>query len=283
VENVRAIDIVSPYTASFLESKGMNLPPFLLAPPDGSEMNWATDRGIDVENENICVIAESDAGVPTAERIASSLNLRGNGISPQLRNKFLSNERVKSFGMKAVKQVLAHDWKEAGSFLEDELWFDIDSANRFCVVKPYRGVASDGVFLCRGFEEARKAFKALHKKPQFGGGINEAVLVQEYVSGQEYAVDTVAMDGDIKVVALWRYKKLPANGAPFVYQCTELCSMITDEGRLVCEYCIGALKAQGLKWGPTHTEVSDAQLLAIIVTGLWVIIYIHHKATVTDR
>ena len=47
-----------------------------------------------------------------------------------------------------------------------------------CVVKPYRGVASDGVFLCRNKEAARESFDALFGQPQFGGGLNEAVLIQ---------------------------------------------------------------------------------------------------------
>lgn len=47
-----------------------------------------------------------------------------------------------------------------------------------CVVKPYRGVASDGVFLCRNKETAKESFDALFGQPQFGGGLNEAVLIQ---------------------------------------------------------------------------------------------------------
>ena len=47
-----------------------------------------------------------------------------------------------------------------------------------CVVKPYRGVASDGVYLCHNLREAKESFFSLFQKPQFGGGMNEAVLIQ---------------------------------------------------------------------------------------------------------
>jgi biotin carboxylase len=47
-----------------------------------------------------------------------------------------------------------------------------------CVVKPYRGVASDGVYLCRSKQAAKEGFEALLGQPQFGGGLNEAVLIQ---------------------------------------------------------------------------------------------------------
>ena len=46
------------------------------------------------------------------------------------------------------------------------------------MVKPYRGVASDGVFLCRDKQAAKESFDALFGQPQFGGGMNEAVLIQ---------------------------------------------------------------------------------------------------------
>ena len=64
-----------------------------------------------------------------------------------------------------------------------------------------------------------------------------------------------AKDGVIKVIALWKYEKISVNGAPFVYQCTEL---VSSEGAVeseVCAYCIDALAAQGMRWGPAHTEI----------------------------
>ena len=58
--------------------------------------------------------------------------------------------------------------------------------------------------MCTSIDDVKSAFNKLINKPKFGGGLNDAVLIQEYVGGEEYAVDTVAMDGNIKVVALWR-------------------------------------------------------------------------------
>ena len=72
--------------------------------------------------------------------------------------------------------------------------------------------------MCETLEDVENAFLSLYKQPKFGGGVNDQVLIQEYADGPEFAVDTVAQDGDIKIVALWKYHKLPANGAPFVYQ-----------------------------------------------------------------
>ena len=49
------------------------------------------------------------------------------------------------------------------------------------------------------------------------GCVNEGVLVQEYLQGTEYVVDSVSRDGVHKVTAIWEYDKRSVNDANFVY------------------------------------------------------------------
>ena len=125
--DIRVVEVVSSYSNGALEAKGMALPENFLAPKDGDELTWVADESIDLSN--CCIVAESDAGVPTAERIALNLDLRGNGVSPHLRNKFLSNERARDFGLEVVKQSLAYSWDEADAFIDD-LWADESSKSK---------------------------------------------------------------------------------------------------------------------------------------------------------
>ena len=175
-------------------------------------------------HNNICQLLLP--GVSTALRLQRALGLRrcsfegmpeGDHLAAQ--NKFLQNENGRRAGLKTVRQVLARQWSEAEPFVDELLGSATSDAASFVVIKPYRGVASDGVFKAGSRREARQAFESLLGGARFGGGANDAVLLQEFASGTEYAVDTVARDGEVKVVALWRYRKLAANGAPFVYQC----------------------------------------------------------------
>ena len=53
---------------------------------------------------------------------------------------------------------------------------------------------------------------------------------------------------------------MPANSAPFVYQCTELIEPTNKEEIDVCQFCIQSLKALGVAWGPTHTEIKISPL-----------------------
>jgi biotin carboxylase len=108
-------------------------------------------------------------------------------------------------------------------------------------------------------EETEAAFNALIHTPKYGGGELDRVLVQEYLRGPEYAIDTVSGGGHTKILAVWRYQKMPMNDAAFVYQCSELVDAVGVDGHLlpVCEYCLKALDALDVAWGPCHTEVKD--------------------------
>lgn len=128
----------------------------------------------------------------------------------------------------------------------------------YCVVKPSRGVASDDVHLCQDLESVQTAFTRIKDSTVFGsmhGERHDKVLVQEFASGTEYAVDIVSKAGHHKVAALWRYDKRPANGASFVYHATELVDADTDIGRAICEYIMDALGALNVNWGISHSEV----------------------------
>ena len=131
------------------------------------------------------------------------------------------------------------------------------STRSYCVVKPPRGVASDGVNLCSTLESVKYAFNSIQGTTMFGTmhGKHQSVLVQEFAAGTEYAVDIVSKAGEHKVAALWRYDKRPANSAPFVYHAAEIIDADTEVGRAVCEYAMEALDALNVHWGMSHNEV----------------------------
>jgi len=191
------------------------------------------------------------------------------------------NEVVKSVGgLEVVQQQSCENLEEALEFarklgvVEDEEEIigreNLDAEKRkvrittqrkMVVVKPPRGVASDDVHLCSNLASVRMAFDKVHHSPVFGSPTSskhERVLLQEFASGVEYAVDVVCKDGERKVAALWRYDKRSANGAPFVYFGTELVSAAENEKeveRAVCEYVFKALEALSVRWGISHVEV----------------------------
>ena len=191
-------DIVSPYICAAFQSQGRSVPEHLRAPSAGCELDWSNNNSLEDVSTMFC-LSESESGTTTAERLQIALRLPGNGPSPQLRNKYLANKKARAAGLPVVEQEVAKTWLEAKSFISD-LWSrqrarssaagDATQSLK-CILKPCRGVASDGVYCCESLEQAEAAFKALLGKAQYGGGTNDAVLVQEYADGPEYAVDTV--------------------------------------------------------------------------------------------
>jgi hypothetical protein len=146
---IRVVEAISPYICNMFKAQGREVPESLRAPVEEEEIfKWSSERGLIDErgdgltsdmsiNQNTFIISESDSGVSTAENLAAVLNLPGNGVSPHLRNKYLSNQKAKAAGIEVLKQKLVCTWEEAQSFVEG-LWVDCDEADRKCVVKPYR-------------------------------------------------------------------------------------------------------------------------------------------------
>ncbi|CAN0416316.1 unnamed protein product, partial [Discosporangium mesarthrocarpum] len=90
------------------------------------------------------------------------------------------------------------------------------------VVKPLDSAGTDDVFLVTSREEAKECFSIIDGKVNGLGSVNEGALVQEYLDGTEYVVDSVSRDGVHRVCAIWEYDKRTVNGATFVYFGMEL-------------------------------------------------------------
>jgi biotin carboxylase len=87
------------------------------------------------------------------------------------------------------------------------------------------------------------------------GAQGAAVLLQEFLRGKEYIVDTVSRDGEHKTTLVWVYDRRPANGADFV--CFGQQCVPADEpvARQLIAYTRRVLDALNITDGATHTEV----------------------------
>merc|ERR1712137_1368640 len=205
----------------------------------------------------VACIAGAECGVEVGEALAESLGLRGNGteLSAARRNKYLMGERVRECGLRAVKQMKgsAASWDEIDAFLDRE------APTPFrMVVKPLDSCGSDGVYKCCSKDEVKTACDAIVGHCNATGSFNSEVLVQEFLSGIEYVVDSVSKDGQHKVVAVWEYDKRAVNGAPFVYFGMRLLDPQCEVAQQLINYMAakgGVLDALGFQNGPGHAEV----------------------------
>ena len=85
---------------------------------------------------------------------------------------------------------------------------------------------------------------------------NPFVLLQEFIPGPEFAIDSVSISGVHKIVAVWSYVKTDSGYGPFAYLRTSLVCP-SDDATLyskVCSYVSSCLDALHFKNGLTHTE-----------------------------
>ena len=198
------------------------------------------------------VLAGAETGVGLADSLTELMGLRTNGtaMSEARRNKYVMGEAIRAAGLRAVKQLRATAWGEIEAWLND--W----NPDPFkVIVKPMDSAGSDDVTLCRSMQEAEKAFNHIMGKVNGLGLVNNAVLVQEYLEGQEYVIDMVSRDGEHKVAAIWPYDRRAVNGAGFVLFGQRLLLADDPHCRELIEYQKKVITALGIRNGPSHGEV----------------------------
>jgi biotin carboxylase len=285
VEGVTVLPILSNYLWNYLqlvdpETEYPRIPQ--------SDEEWESLQSYLTGKTVIGVYCESDSGLADAETIREKLQVLCRDepdTNPARRNKYLMNQVVGKAGLRTAQQKLCNTVQEARAFARELMKAasvpvatpvddkdgnsnsnttssnstksESSASPRLVVVKPVRGVASESVYLCETAKQVKEACRNILASPVFGEqGTHDTVLVQEFLMGQEYAVDVVSRNGQHKVAAVWRYDKRPANGASFVYFQTELVDCDMDENvQAVCNYAIAALQALGVKWGLSHNEM----------------------------
>ncbi|KAF0688577.1 Aste57867_19822 [Aphanomyces stellatus] len=199
------------------------------------------------------VLAGCETGVTLADHVSDRLGLATNGAAGAVarRNKYVMGEQIRAAGLRAVKQCNATTFAQAEAFITNELKpspFEV-------IVKPVDSAGSDDVFLCKSMDDVHRAFDHIQGHLNQLGLMNMAALVQEYLVGTEYVVDTVSRHGEHKVVAMWEYDKGLANGAPFVYYAVRLVDATSPKHIAMMEYVLKVLDALHIVHGPSHAEV----------------------------
>jgi L-amino acid ligase len=198
----------------------------------------------------VAVTPGIQTGVLLADRLGEALRVPNNGVAQSL-------DRVDKFAMSRVLE--ANGLLGAKSFATasvDELvdWFRRSGTSKV-IVKPCTSAGTDNVTVCRTEADIRAAFANIFHKTNRMGLFNEAVVIQEFLEGTEYIVNTVSFKGMHRVTDCWQYRKVAANGGSFVY---EKCSLLQSSADAVAElidYTFRMLDAFGVKEGASHNEV----------------------------
>jgi len=198
------------------------------------------------------VVAGCESGVELAERLSNQLGLPANGatLREARRDKYLMTEAVSAHGLRTAVQFLSNDIDEIIDWVRNTLDWPV-------IVKPPKSVASDSVFCCRCTDDLRKAAVKVLSGTNVLGDRNPSVLVQEFLTGIEYVVDTVSYEGQKKTTAVWQYSR-PAAAVSGEFVCYDGMTLLPYAGErqeLLQSYTFKVLDALTIRFGPAHCEL----------------------------
>lgn len=196
------------------------------------------------------VLAGAETGVELAEWLTAELGLPGN--DPRRpgarRDKSLMAWHLRRHGLDAPAGLRATTRAAAIAWAARRGRWPV-------VVKPVASAATDQVHFCPDEAAVGRAFDGIMGGSNVLGGRNDAVLVQELLTGVELVVNTVSRAGRHHVAEVWRYAKRPGPEGSVVYDHEEALPAHASHAALAAAYVRRALDALGVRSGPAHSEL----------------------------
>jgi hypothetical protein len=207
------------------------------------------------------VVAGSEWGVTFAEQIAHGMGLPTNRVemASARRNKFDMIEAARRHGLRVAQQAsvsnvgAAHEWAAR-------------HAKWPIVVKPMSSAGSDGVSICGNHAGIDAAFVRALGRENYIGCLNERLLMQSFLAGPQYIVNTVSRGGRHFVTDAW-FMTIAAPPS-LMPQDIQLLDPVVPTTQALIKYTFGVLGALGIENGAAHTELKwTPEGPALIETG----------------
>ncbi|MEU5910869.1 GNAT family N-acetyltransferase [Micromonospora sp. NPDC047527] len=195
------------------------------------------------------VIAGSEWGVNVADDLAELLGLPGNVHSADRprREKPAMMSAVARAGLRVPLGARVRSVEELDDWLAASQVLPV-------VVKPAASAGSEGVYFCADAARAQTATAKLLGATNAMGQLNDSLLVQEQLVGQQYFVNSVSLDGRHHIHEIWRDDRFFVDGRP-VYDRQVLLEGTGEIEDVLRPFVEGVLDALGVRTGPAHTEL----------------------------
>lgn len=213
----------------------------------------------------VAVLSGSETSVELTEQLAKELDLPGNdpATSYLRRNKFYMIDAVHKAGLLTAKQYYTDNIHDLAQWYQDNF-----IPGELIVIKPLNSAGTDHVTFCSSVDQIVHAADQILGRVNKLGLLNQYVLAQSFLDGQEYVVNTVSVNGKHHLTDIWRCHKQRVDGAGFVPGCEVLLPFNGEIQDQLRQYAFKALDALGFVQGPGHFEIMfTAQGPAIIEVG----------------
>ncbi|GAA2482808.1 ATP-grasp domain-containing protein [Streptomyces gobitricini] len=195
------------------------------------------------------VIAASEYGVLLADALAHELGLDHHAPEQAAarRDKQLMVQALEGAALPAARTRSVATERELRQALSELHVYPV-------MVKPRDSAGSDGCTICHTPEEAVEAYRATAHRTNLMGGTNEQVLVQEFLTGTQYIVNTVSMAGRHLLTEVYAERIDHTEGAPVLRHIVSR-PVLTPAEAEMADYVFRCLDALGIREGAAHTEV----------------------------
>jgi biotin carboxylase len=196
------------------------------------------------------VISGAECGVELADLICEELNLPGNGkeLSACRRNKYLMQKRIEESGLKTIPSFLANNCSMAKDWASKQATWPV-------VIKPLKSAGGEDVLICNDAHDVVVGLNRILSRPHNMFGFkNHSAILQPYIQGQEYVINTVSYDGKHKLCEIWQYS-LCLRDKFQIYDTASLVEYDETEHRGMIAYAFKVIDALGIKYGPAHVEL----------------------------
>lgn len=194
------------------------------------------------------VIAASEWGVTSANLLAHALGLPhhlNSGVRAR-RDKAAMNHALRDAGLPAARTVCVRAGDDVAAALGG-FTFPV-------IVKPVGSAGGDGCVICDEPAEVHAAVRAGLGQRNLMGDINKAMVIQDYLDGPQFIVNTVSLGGrhllsDIHAV------RIDTIGQRSVLRHSLLITALDDQAAALIAFTLECLDAVGVREGAAHTEV----------------------------
>jgi hypothetical protein len=200
-----------------------------------------------------CVIAGCESGVELAEQLAPVVVPELSNV-PELaaarRDKSRMAAAAQAAGLAIIPQICTADAAAVARWVRNA-----GLSGAALVIKPPKSASTDGVIKVDATADWRQIFdRQLGRTNQFGA-VDEQLVVQKFVTGTEYVVDTFTHDGRHALVDVCEYVKTTNGHHMAVYDTMRWLAPGHPAVAELTPYVFGVLDAVGIRFGAAHVEV----------------------------
>jgi dapdiamide synthase len=203
------------------------------------------------------VITGAESGVLLTDQLATRYQVIGNDLTTSVtrRDKFAMQQQIAVAQLQTIPSLVTDRFDKVVAWAQQQ---SSQYSNGY-IVKPIRSAGTDHVKYCKDLSEVKSALNALLYTKDIFDNNNDKALVQCFITGGEYVVDAVSLDGQHIITGVLKYDKLRTDEGYLLYNTMDFVNKDTSPEKEIVAYAKQALTALGIQNGPSHNEIMYTQ------------------------